>query len=131
MRNPKITITTCCIALLLALTTPVYGESVFSQEEITQTCELSSLDKPIKPVRQEKPRLPTELQDVKASVQVAFIIDAYGHVTNPRIVRCTNDSFRNIALENARSWEFEPGTKGGKPVSIRVIVPIRFNSSTH
>jgi len=112
----------------MALTSPIYGESMFSPEEISQTCELNQLDKPIKPIKQEKPVIPQVLQGVKASVQVAFIIDEKGRVTNPRVIQCTNDDFKMIALENASKWLFEPGTKNGNPVAIRVVVPIRFNS---
>lgn len=114
-------------ALLLTIAAPAYGDT-FSQDEMSQTCELNQLDKPIKPIRQEMPVIPTELQGMKASVQIAFIIDEKGRVTNPRIVKCSNESFKVIALENVSKWLFEAGTKNGKPVSIRVVVPIRFNS---
>jgi TonB family protein len=132
MNKPRFKNATFCIALLFAtFVSPIYGESAFSQEEIAQTCELSQLDKPIKPIRQKKPTLPAELQGLKASVQVAFIIDEKGRVTNPRVIQCSNDSFKKIALESASEWVFEPGTKNGAPVSVRVAVPMRFNASEH
>lgn len=128
MRKITISLGALSTALLLFLTAPAYGEGMFSQEEIAQTCELNQLDKPIKPIKQGKPLVPSELQGIKASVQLAFIIDAKGHVTKARVTQCSNESFKNIALDSASKWEFEPGTKDGNPVSIRVVVPIRFNS---
>lgn len=128
MRNPKTSLIAGMALFLATLAPSAFGESMFNADEIAQTCEFSQLDKPIKPIRQEAPTIPSELKGVKASVQVAFIIDENGHVVKPRIVQCSNDSFREIALSNASKWEFQAGTKAGKPVAVRVVVPIRFNS---
>jgi TonB family protein len=127
MRKLTNTLVILAATLLFGLATPAYAD-MFSQEEIAQTYELNQLDKPIKPIRQDKPLIPSELQGVKASVQIAFIIDEKGRVTNPRIVQCTNESFKPIVLENVSKWLFERGTKDGNPVSIRVVVPIRFSA---
>jgi TonB family protein len=115
-----------CATLFLLVVTVLRGESAFSDEEIAASSAMSELDNPPKAVKQGQPTIPPELHGLKASLQVGFLIDDKGRVVKPRIVQSSNESFNDMALRCVRNWEFEPGTKGGKPVSVRVVVPLRF-----
>ena len=115
-----------CVSFLLCGTAALRADQVFSEEEIAESSSMGDLDAPPKPVKQTPPSIPPELQGVKASVQIGFIIDEKGRVTKPRIVQSSNTSFNEISLKCIREWEFDPGTKGGKPVKVRVVVPLRF-----
>jgi TonB family protein len=111
---------------VLAGAAALQAGNAFSDEEVASSSSMSELETPPKPVKQTSPNLPPELHGLKASLQVGFIIDDKGRVTNARIVQSSNDSFNEIALRCVRNWEFEPGMKGGKPVPVRVVVPLRF-----
>jgi protein TonB len=102
------------------------AESAFTDEEIASSCDMKDLDTPPKPTRQNAPNVPPELHGMKASVQVAFIIDEQGRVQRPRVVQSSNESFNEVSIRCIRSWEFEPGVKGGQAVKVRVIVPLRY-----
>jgi protein TonB len=104
------------------------AENPFSPEECAASCQMDELDATPAPVQQGKPKVPSELEGVKASVVVAFIIDERGRVIGERIVQSTNSSFDTIAMNCVRDWKFQPATRSGSPVKVRVVVPIRFNS---
>jgi protein TonB len=38
----------------------------------------------------------------------------------------SHDLLDNAALDAVKNWGFQPGTKGGKPVAMRVLVPVHF-----
>jgi periplasmic protein TonB len=113
-------------ALLVIGAAGLQAASAFTAEEIAASSSMGELETPPKPVRQTQPNLPPELQGLKASVQIGFLIDETGRVVKPRIVQSSNDSFNDVAMRCVRNWEFEPGKKGGKAVSVRVVVPLRF-----
>ncbi|MBN1404145.1 MAG: TonB family protein [Opitutales bacterium] len=113
-------------ALLFMGSVNVQADSGFSDEEVAESADMKALDTPPKPKKQSAPVIPPELHGMKASVQVGFIIDEKGRVVKPRIVQSSNDSFNEISLRCIRSWEFEPGKKGGEPVKVRVVVPLRY-----
>ena len=63
-------------------------------------------------------------------VVVQFIIDATGNVTNPTITKsvgygCDEEALRVISLMPA--WQ--PGMQDGKPVAVRMVVPVMFQIS--
>jgi protein TonB len=64
---------------------------------------------------------------IKGEVHVTLIVDAKGRVIDVRIASSSNPSFENNALEAARKWRFESGTRGGVPVSFTMDLPLVFN----
>jgi protein TonB len=115
-----------CGFLLLSSASALIADTIFSDEEVAESSAMNELDSPPKPVRQSQPNIPPELKGVKASVQIGFLIDEKGNVVRPRIVQSSNASFNEISLKCIREWEFEPGAKGGQPVKVRVVIPLRF-----
>lgn len=113
-------------SLLVLGAAALQAESAFSDDEVASSSSMSELETPPKPVKQSPPSIPPELHGLKASVQIGFIIDEKGRVVKPRIVQSSNDSFNDLALRCVRNWEFQPGTKGGQAVKVRVVVPLRF-----
>jgi protein TonB len=47
-------------------------------------------------------------------------------VVNPKVEKATRPEFEKPALDAVRQWRFEPAMKGGKRVSCRMRVPMRF-----
>jgi TonB family protein len=115
-----------CAAMLFFVTGTMFAESAFTEEEIASSSSANELDGTLKAVKQSMPALPPELHGQKASVQVGFIIDEKGRIVRPRIVQSSNASFNDLSIRCVSSWEFAPATKGGSPVKVRVVVPLRF-----
>jgi len=120
---PKILI---CAVILLFGANSIFADAAFTDAEVAASSAVGELDSTPKPVKQSPPALPPELHGQKASVQVGFLIDEKGRVVKPRIVQSSNESFNDLSIRCVKSWEFEPPTKGGTPVMVRVVIPLRF-----
>ena len=63
----------------------------------------------------------------EGAVRVRMLIDARGHVTNATVVTATGHaSFKNAALNAARTWRFTPGKVHGRAVSVWATRTIHF-----
>lgn len=99
---------------------------VFTDDEVATTVSMKEVDTMPKPVKQTAPEVPGELRGQTGTIQVGFLIDEKGNVVNPRIAKSTNDELNEIATKTVGTWKFKAAEKGGKPVPVRVIVPLRF-----
>ena len=80
------------------------------------------------PVRTFAPKFPEEMRRSGSSglVTVSCLIDEKGNVTEPKIVKTTNDAFSEPALEALKKWKFKPAKKDGAAIAIRVNIPVQF-----
>lgn len=97
-------------------------------DEFAGAFSMSEIDQRPRPVHQVAAGYPSELRSraVEGVVTLIFIVDETGRVANPRVEKSTHPEFEAPALEALRQWKFEPAVKGGKRVSCRMRVPIRF-----
>lgn len=81
-------------------------------------------------VHEVKPDYTRAAMDAKiqGSVWMDVVIDQAGDVTNVAVKRSLDDQFGldAKAVEAAYQWKFKPGSKDGKPVSVRVTIEITF-----
>lgn len=100
--------------------------SSFTDEEKANTFSAKEVEvKPV-PVSQSQPKIPSELKGVAGRVYIGFIVDEAGKVVSPRVLKTENAALNDVAMGCVASWEFKPAEKGGSPVKMRVVVPIRF-----
>lgn len=87
-----------------------------------------SLDAPLKPRYQVAPAIPEALAaaGVAADAEVEIIIDRNGRVQWPRVVSATREDFGWAAATAVARWQFAPPTQQGKPVDVRVRVPLGY-----
>jgi protein TonB len=64
---------------------------------------------------------------VSGEVQVEFIVDERGRVSEQRVVRSSDRIFEEATLRAVARWQFEPGRRHGKIVRFRMTVPVLFN----
>jgi len=64
---------------------------------------------------------------VEGVVRVSTVVTSDGIVSTCQIVRGLNAEEDRTALKAVRMWHFQPGTKDGKPVNVRVTVEIEFH----
>ena len=60
-------------------------------------------------------------------VRVSTVVTAEGTVSNCEIIRGLNAEEDKTALKAVKLWRFQPGTKEGKAVNVRVTVEIEFH----
>ncbi|MFL6446542.1 MAG: energy transducer TonB [Bryobacteraceae bacterium] len=64
---------------------------------------------------------------VEGVVKVSTVVTTDGTVSTCQIVRGLNSEEDRTALKAVKLWRFQPGTKEGKPVNVRVTVEIEFH----
>jgi len=48
-----------------------------------------------------------------------------GSVANIRLLKCSKSNFDDFAVGVVSKWKFEPATKDGKPVAVRLETEVR------
>ena len=91
--------------------------------------ELSEVDKPPVPTIQMPPMYPlhAKMQGVEGKVELNFTVTEEGNVADIVIESSVpRGVFDNAAVNAVRKWRFKPAVKGGKAVSVRVKLPLKF-----
>lgn len=93
--------------------------------------DLRDLDSPPRAIVQTAPQYPEGMRArrIDGEAEIAFIVDRDGTVLDAYAIRATTPEFAEAALAAVRSWHFSPPRRGGKPVRVRLQVPIHFSVS--
>jgi periplasmic protein TonB len=78
-------------------------------------------------VRQVAPEHPPQDFRVSGTVLIGLIVTAKGEPDEVHVVRSLEKAVDQCAVDAVKQWRFEPGTKDGKPVAVRISVEIRFH----
>lgn len=90
---------------------------------------LAEVDTPPRPVMQPPPLYPAAARQagIEGAVEMTFVVTVEGRVENVRVVTSQPGSvFVAAAREAVERWRFEPAHRQGKPVAVRVRVPLEF-----
>jgi protein TonB len=115
-------------ALTFASGGRIGGTAMATDGHQEQAFSMAEIDEKPRAIFQSPPAYPAEMRvrRVEGFVQVAFIVDATGRVTDARTEKCSDPAFEKPALDAVHRWRFEPAVKGGQRVQCRMRVPIRF-----
>jgi TonB family protein len=61
------------------------------------------------------------------TVRLSFVVTSDGSVSNIRLLKRTKSDFDDFAIGVVSKWKFEPATKDGKPVAVRLEAEVRFH----
>jgi len=91
--------------------------------------ELSEVDRPPRPLFRIPPLYPmsAKIRGIEGVVELMFVVDVDGSVKDIEIKSSSPEGvFDKSAIRAVRQWRFKPASKGGKPVRVRVLLPVRF-----
>jgi len=60
------------------------------------------------------------------TVTLAVIVDAEGHVREPRVIKSLGMGLDEKAMEAVMKWKFKPGMKGNQAVNVRATIEVNF-----
>lgn len=85
-------------------------------------------DEPPMPLRTSAPSYPSQLKrdGVTGMVAVSIMVDEQGNVQEAKVEKSSNPGFDQAALEAVTKWKFKPAKKAGAPVSVKVVIPVKF-----
>ncbi len=74
------------------------------------------------------PTHPAELyaRGIEGEAIIIASVDIFGTVVDPEVDRATHEEFGLAAMLAASEWIFEPATKNGVPMAVRVKIPFSF-----
>ena len=93
------------------------------------TAQESKFDEPPMPLKTVAPAYPAELRrdGVSGMVTMGITVDEKGNVSNPVVKKSTRPEFEQPAIDAILKWKFKPATKGGTPISVQVVIPMKFS----
>ena len=106
--------------LALLFTGPIAAQDVYRISEQITAPEIAEMAKPRYAV---VPRV-KQLEGV-VGLEVDVMPD--GTVGTVALVKSLDPELDEIAAEVAKKFKFTPGTKGGKPVAVRIAMDLQFN----
>lgn len=129
LRTVELTLLVCC------LTVSNYGQQPRDTTESKRNTESEKIYEPGGDVKRPKlvhyvePQFSSHSKEafVEGTVRISVVVTRDGVPTNCRVVNGLNAEEDLTAIEALKQWRFQPGTKSGQPVSVRVIVEIDFH----
>ena len=81
------------------------------------------------PVKTPPPAYPANLRrdGVSGVVAIKVVIDESGSVVECSVSKSSNPDFEQPAISAVKNWKFKPAQKGGSPVKISLVIPIKFS----
>jgi periplasmic protein TonB len=64
---------------------------------------------------------------VEGTVRISTVVTTAGVATNCRVVSGLNAEEDRTAVDALKQWKFQPGTKSGQAVNVRVTVEVSFH----
>jgi TonB family protein len=64
---------------------------------------------------------------IQGNVLLSMIVTADGTVRDPQVTQSLDKDLDKKAVECVKKWRFEPATRDGKPVAMRVVVEVNFH----
>lgn len=79
-------------------------------------------------VKNASPTYPQEAlkNGLEGTVFVKIWVDAEGKVRDAVIAKSDNEIFNQASIDAAKQFQFTPAMKDGKPVSVWVVVPMKY-----
>ena len=91
---------------------------------------VAQLDEHPKIIQQVSPAYPRALKDdgLTGQAEIEFVVSRDGRVLFPRIVSASHEDFGWAASVAVAQWRYQPPHKNGKPVEVRMTVPVLFTA---
>ncbi len=82
---------------------------------------------PPRVTHQVAPEHPVKGFRVSGTVLIGLIVTSKGEPDNVHVVRSLEKDVDQSAVDAVKQWRFDPATKDGKPVAVKISVEIRFH----
>lgn len=94
-------------------------------ERLARISDLGTHPRPIKTVQPNLPKSAAQFRGER--VLISLVIDTSGEPRDWRIIETPDEALAELCIEAIAQWRFEPATIDGKPVKVRVTVPLVLN----
>lgn len=107
---------------------PTSSSSTLEQNEGKEVSRMSGDVKPPHVIFNPQPSYPRQPHkgQVVGQVVIWMVVDSDGRTRDVQVQRGISSELDQAAVEAAKKWRFEPATKEGRPVSVRISVQFDF-----
>jgi TonB family protein len=107
---------------------PTSSSSTTGQSSGKQVYRVSGDVKPPRVISGPQPNYPQQARKghVAGPIVIWMVIDSDGRTRDIQVQRGISSELDQAAVEAAEKWRFEPATKEGKPVSVRIAIQFDF-----
>jgi len=113
------------VLVVCALALPLAAWQTEQQSE--QVYELGKGVEPPRPIHQVSPEHPAKGFRVSGTVLIGLIVSSKGEPAEVHVIRSLEQDVDRSAVDAVKQWRFNPATKDGKPVAVKISVEIRFH----
>lgn len=78
-------------------------------------------------IRQDLPKLPSDLAELRGFGLLEVIVDGQGSVESASVTRSVHPSYDAALLEATRDWRYRPATVNDAPVKYRKLIQVRLD----
>ena len=133
MTRARLSLATAAVAVLL-LAVAAAGASAFPLGGAGEDPDVLKVGGDVKePVQLTRvaPRYPEEARKnrVQGKVVLEAVIDEKGNVVRVTTLESPDPALAEAAIEAVKKWTYEPTTRKGKPVKVRMTVTVAFRLS--
>ncbi len=98
-------------------------------ETASKVYEVGDDVKPPKLVHYVEPDFSPDSKEayVEGTVKISTVVTDEGLPTNLHVTSGLNSEQDRTAIEAVKQWRFQPGTKSGQPVNVRVTIEVTFH----
>jgi protein TonB len=88
--------------------------------------ELAGVDERPRLLQRTEPRLPSSVRRSRSAerVELIVVIDREGYVASARVRFASHEALAAPCLEAVQSWRFRPAMRDGRPVAVRLALPL-------
>ena len=83
---------------------------------------------PPRVIYQEEPEYTEKARkkNINGTVELSAVVDSTGNVRDVKVEHSLERSMDQSAISAVSKWRFEPGTKDGKPIAVKLNVEVDF-----
>ncbi len=103
-------------------------EPIAHLEDGTSVYRVGCGIKPPQPIRQPEPEYSecARKKHISGSVRLSAIIDSAGNIRDAKVEHSLEASLDRQALTAVSTWKFNPATKDGQPVAVKINIDVSF-----
>ena len=108
-----------------ALSVFLAGSGLAAQDQVYQVGDGVKTPRLVKEVKPNYTKAAMDRQ-VQGRVELDAVVLKDGTVGDVTVTKSLDDDLDQEAVKAAKQWKFQPGTKDGEPVSVRVNIELTF-----
>ncbi len=118
------------LLLLLAAASFTLWSARAAEPTVAEITDVSpKVDEPPVPIKTHAPAYPEDLRQrgVSGVAMITAVVDESGTVLAAESNKASHEHFKQPAIDAVKHWKFKPAQLAGKPVKVRINIPVQFS----